>query len=917
VALSYNEIRRRAIEFAREYEDATRENAESQSFYNDFFNIFGIRRRRVASFEEPVKKLGDRRGRIDLFWKGTLLVEQKSKNSDLENAYAQALEYFPNLKEAELPKYVLVSDFQNFELYDLEDGSGVPHKFSLQELPQNVERFAFIAGYRKREYKDHDPVNIEASELMGQVHDALKEAGYVGHELDVLLVRLVFCLFADHTGIFERDQFHFFLEERTHEDGSDLGPMLALLFEVLNTSESDRQRNIDEVLSAFPYINGDLFKERIAIAAFDAVIRQRVLDASLFDWSRISPAIFGSLFQSVMDKQKRRGIGAHYTTEQNILKVIRPLFLDELRDEFERIRKSKSRLRQLHDKLGRLRFLDPACGCGNFLIITYRELRRLEIDILEALFSDRDVQFEMNIARLTKIDVDAFFGIEIEEFPVRIAEVALWLTDHLMNIELSQAFGLYFARIPLRKSPHIHHANALRLDWHAVTAADQNLYVMGNPPFVGKQHRTEAQQSDMEAVFGTTGGAGILDYVAAWYLKASRFIHDQPIKCAFVSTNSICQGEQTPALWKSLIYEQKIKIHFAHRAFAWGSEARGAANVHVVVIGFGKQEVAIKRLFDYDNAKGDPHETRVANINPYLIDYSDKIIEPRTTPICDAPPIIYGSKPVDEGHFFFTNEEKEVFLKAEPAAKKFIRPVIAANEYLYGIGRWCLWLRGATPSELRRMPLVMDRIEKIKVFRKKSKKIPTQEAAKRATEFAEIRQPSRPYVLIPMHTSEDRTYVPFGFFSPDYIVHNSCTCIPDATPFHFGVLSSLMHMTWMRYICGRLESRYRYANTLVYNNFPWPITITAQAKKRIEDAAQMILVARNNHPGSTPADLYDPLTMPTDLSKAHAELDQAVDRAYRSQRFNSERERIEFLFALHDKYTTPLLPVAPAPRRRR
>lgn len=905
MALSYNEIRRRAAEFSHEFRCATRENSETHTFYNAFFNVFGLNRRRVASFEEPVKKLGKDRGRIDLFWKGTLLVEQKSAGLDLKKAYKQALDYFPGLKDEELPQYILCSDFQSFELYDLDEGRC--YSFKLSELPKNVEIFGFIAGYRKREYKDQDPVNIKASELMGEIHDALKGAGYVGSPLELLLVRLLFCLFADDTGIFEKEQFRFYIEERTSEDGSDLGPKLVHLFQVLNTPKDRRSTKLDESLAAFEYINGDLFKENLTVADFDREIRAKLLKACLFDWSRISPAVFGSLFQSVMDKDKRRGVGAHYTTEANILKVIRPLFLDDLQAEFERIRLNKARLRQFHDKLGTLRFLDPACGCGNFLIIAYRELRRLETTVLKAVHGEEGVQLHIDIGQLSKIDVDKFYGIEIEEFPAKIAETALWLTDHLMNMELSQAFGPYYARIPLRKSPHIHHANALRLDWNAVIPAAQLSYIMGNPPFIGKQHRTDDQQADMELVFKGHRGTGILDYVTAWYLKAARFIQGTSIRCAFVSTNSITQGEQVPAIWKPL-YTLKINIHFAHRTFAWGSEARGRAHVHVVIIGFGLSAVDPKRLFDYDDINGDAHETTARNINPYLIDFSDLIIEPRSTPIAECvPKMSFGNMPNDDGHLLMEDDEKKAFLKEEPKAVSVIKPLMGSDEFLNGDKRWCLWLKDASPADLRKLPKVLERVNAVKKYRLASKRQQTKELAKVPSLFGEIRQPSGEYILVPRHSSETRKYVPMGFLPSNVIVHDSCMCIPGGSKIAFGVLSSHMFTTWLRNIGGKIKSDYRISGRLVYNCFPWPLDATEPQKKAIAKAAEAILLERKKHKQSTLSDLYSPATMPADLVKAHRTLDRAVDRAYRPQAFPSERARMEFLFKRYEDQQSPLL----------
>ncbi|HEY0070107.1 MAG TPA: DNA methyltransferase [Chloroflexia bacterium] len=909
MALSWNDIRTRALKFSQDWQSARREVADKQTFYNEFFNIFGITRRRIASFEEAVKKLTRRTGYIDLLWKGMLLVEHKTAGENLDSAYAQALDYFHGLKEEELPQYILVSDFQRFRLYDLETDAS--YDFTLAELHNKVELFGFIAGYKKREFKDQDPVNIEASELMGKLHDALKEGGYTGHDLELFLVRLLFCLFADDTGIFEKDSLHFYLEDRTREDGSDLGPQLAKLFQTLNTPTDKRSPRLDEALAQFPYVNGSLFDDRLPIPDFDAKMRASLIRACYFDWGGISPAIFGSLFQSVMDKVKRRGTGAHYTTEKNIMKILGPLFLDALHAEFATVKHNRNRLLEFHNKLASLTFLDPACGSGNFLILAYRELRLLEIEVLRTLYPS---QLTLDVAVFSRINVDAFYGIEIEEFPARITQVALWLMDHQMNLRLSEAFGQYYVRIPLTVTAHIHNDNALRLDWETVVPKERLSYILGNPPFVAKHLMTDEQGADIDTVFYGVNGAGVLDYVAAWYLKAAQYIQGTAIVCAFVSTNSISQGEQVSVLWQELFNRYRIKIHFAHRTFAWASEARGAAVVHCVIVGFANFDTRPKLLYEYKTPKSEAHEVVVSNISPYLVEAEDFVISKRSTPLANVPSIIFGSKPVDNGNLLFTDEEKAAFLALEPEASAFMRPLVSNKEYLYGENRWCLWLKDVDPAILRKLPRVLERVEAIKEFRLRSKKIPTKQAASLPTLFTEIRQPNSNFIVIPLHTSEERRYVPFGFFTPEYIVHNSCSFVPNASFYHFGVLSSAMHMAWLRAVCGRIKSDFRYSNTLVYNNFPWPQPTPVQGKS-IEAAAHGVLDARAQFPGSTPADLYDPLVMPLSLLKAHQILDRAVDAAYRRQSFDSERHRLEYLFALYQQLTAPLTHEA-APQRR-
>lgn len=916
MALSWNEIKDRALKFSNEFSEAKYEKGETQTFYNEFFNVFGLNRRRVATFEEPVKKLGDKQGFIDLFWGGVMLVEQKSQGRDLKKAKTQALEYFPNLKDEELPRYILLSDFQTFELYDLETDE--EHKFDLKDLYQNVGLFGFIAGYEKKTYKDTEVVNIEASELMGKLYDQLRLSGYPEHDLEVFLTRILFCLFADDSDIWERNLLTQYIEERTAKDGSDLGGKIAKLFETLNTPQEKRSPHLDEHLKRFAYINGGLFAHLVHIPDFDSKMRAVFLECCYFDWKKVSPAIFGSLFQSVSNPQKRRELGEHYTSEQNIFKLIEPLFLDDLWEEFEKIKHNRNKLEEFHNKIASLKFFDPACGCGNFLVVTYRELRRLETKIILTLdaFKKDSGQRRMDVARLSKLDVDNFYGIEIEEFPCKIAEVALWMTDHLMNMELSESLGSFYSRIPLVKSAKIVNANSLTQDWNEVVKPEELNYILGNPPFIGKQMQSKEQTDEIATIFHGVKGTGVLDYVTAWYLKSAQYIRKYShLKCAFVSTNSITQGEQVGILWNELLKNYNIKIHFAHRTFDWCNEARGNAHVHCVIIGFANFDTNKKRLFDYEDIKGEPHEIEVKNINPYLVDYNDLVIVKRSKPLQNSQEIVFGSMPNDGGNLIFnTEKEKNDFVKKEHLSEKYIKELICAEEFINNKKRYCLWLKDVNPMELAKMPMVLDRINKVKALRSQSTRKETRELANTPALFGEIRQPDSNYILVPLHSSENRKYIPIGFFSKNHIANNSCSIVPNATLYDFGVLTSEMHMTWTKYTCGRLESRYRYSNTVVYNNFPFPKDISDKNKQNVEQKAQAVLEVRAKYQntgcefnGCSLAVLYNPETMPPNLMKAHQELDRAVDKCYGKTIFKSERERIEFLFSLYEQYTKPLL----------
>lgn len=951
--LNWNEIKSRAITFSKEWENESSEDAEAKSFWDDFFNVFGISRRRVASFEKSVKKQDGKQGFIDLLWKGVILVEHKSRGLSLDKAFRQAKDYFPGLKDHELPKFILVSDFQLFRLYDLDND--ISSEFALKDFIQNVHLFGFIAGYEKRTYKEQDPANIQAAERMGKLHDALKASGYTGHALEVYLVRLLFCLFAEDTSIFERTQFQDYIDRSTKEDGSDLAMHLAQLFQVMDTPKEKRLKTLDETLDAFPYVNGKLFEEMLPFAAFDSKMREILLFACSLDWSKISPAIFGSMFQAVMNPKERRNLGAHYTSEKNIQKVIKPLFLDSLYAEFERAKGNKNRLNELHLKIANLHFLDPACGCGNFLIISYRELRQLEIEILREL--NKGGQGFLDVREIIRVDVDQFAGIEYDEFPARIAEVAMWLIDHQMNMLVSAEFGQYFVRLPLRKAAKIEHGNALQMDWNKIygsnkcdiyaeevnvlTAQEPEMqyqtlnvhakqvnifsseetyraaqhrkahfdYILGNPPFIGKQLQNAAQKADMSLVFNGVQGAGVLDYVSAWYLKAAQYIQNTQIKVAFVSTNSIAQGEQVGVLWGVLFNFYKIKIHFAHQTFSWRNEAKGNAAVHCVIIGFAAFDLAEKRLYQYENIKSEPAERKVRNINSYLVEGNEVSIESRLKPICKIPEMFKGSQPTDGGNLLFLDEEKQVFLEQEPLAAKWMKPFISAYEFINGHRRWCLWLLDASPNELKQMPLVLKRIDAVKQMRLASAKPATVKWAQFPTLFTENRQPNTHYILVPSVSSENRKYIPMGFLDKNHILNNSCFSIPNADMYIFGQITSMMHMTWVKYTCGRLKSDFRYSNTIVYNNYPFPKNASEANRKKVEEAAQKVLEIRANYPNSSLADLYDPLSMPPDLTKAHQILDKAVDLCYRPQAFSNELSRIEYLFGLYEEYTAPMFKV--------
>ena len=910
--LNWNEIRSKAAHFVREWKDASRENAESQSFWNDFLQVFGVNRRRFAQFEKEVDKAGGKKGYIDLFWPGMLVAEQKSRGKDLDRAFAQAYDYFPGLTDEELPRHVIVSDFERMRVHDLDEGK--EFEFELKDLLDYVDRFGFIAGYERRNYREQDPVNVKAAARMGELHDDLKEAGYEGHKLEIYLVRLLFCLFADNSGIFTPvGAFQDFLMSRTREDGSDLGPTLSTLFEVLNTPHEKRQSTLDEELAAFPYVNGKLFEDRLPTAHFNGEMRKRLIEIGNLDWAAISPAIFGSMFQGAMDAEARRELGAHYTSERNILKLIGPLFLDDLRSEFESIKKRNSRpaLKRFQEKLADLTLFDPACGCGNFLVIAYRELRRLEIEVLRELYKEelRTGQRITNIDDVVRVSVEQCFGIEYEEFPAQIAQVALWLMDHQMNLEIAEKLGEYFTRLPLGRGARIIHGNALRLDWLTCFGEDQPKpfsYILGNPPFAGKKYQTKEQKADLRAVAEGIRRRSNLDYVAGWFIKAAEYMQQyRETQTAFVATNSISQGDNVGILWGELMDNYFASIDFAHRTFRWDNEAAKNAAVHVVIVGFSLGESdARKQLFEYQDARGEPLERRVSNINPYLIDGPEVVIRHRRKLLCEVKPLRWGSMPNDGGNLLLTQEEKEELIRKEPRIETYIRRFMGTDEFLYDKYRYCLWLKNANPSDLKRMPEVLTRVQAVKQKRLKSSRDATVKLAQTPTLFGEDRQPESRFIAIPEISSENRLYLPIGFLSSEIIASNKLYTMEGGTFYEFGVLSSMMHMAWMRYVAGRLESRYQYSNGIVYRNFPWPKP-DGKKRKGVANAAEAVISSRAPYleDGATMADLYDPLTMPPDLVKAHQRLDKAVDLAYRPQKFTTEINRVRFLFERYAEIT--------------
>lgn len=907
---NWRDIADRAVTFVYNYKDASDEAADAKPFWQDLMALFGINARSVGSFEEGVRIYGNAGvAKMDFFAPGRFLIEQKSRGKSLDVAYLQAMQYFGALPEEKRPRYIIVSDFERFHIYDLE----APEKkrkteVLLKDLPKNVKKFGFLLDEEVVEELEEKPVDVRAVYAIGKLHHALRDSNYPSERLAQLLTRLVFCFFADDTEIFERNALKHYLEQNTKEDGSDIGYHLGAIFQVLATPERERQSTIPEELLKLPYVNGGLFSEAIPAVFGTREVRDTLMKCVSFEWSQISPAIFGSMFQSVLDEKERHDLGAHYTSETNILKVINGLFLEELQGKLAKA-KTEEQLRALWSEVAQVTLLDPACGCGNFLVVAYRELRRIETEIIKKLDKGKKgyaaavesgqahigLDEAGGLENLSRLSVENMYGIELESFPAEVAKLSLWLMDHMMNMELGAYYGKPIRKLPLREAPHIMQANALTLDWEHVVPKQKLTHILGNPPFLGSKIMSAEQRAEITSLFNNAKGSGVLDYVTGWYIKAAHYIQGTNISCAFVSTNSITQGEQPAILWGALL-PLGTHIHFAHRTFKWTNEAKGKAAVYCVVIGFGQAEAKNPKLYDYPDIKGEPVRIPAKNINPYLVDAANVLVTSRSKPLCDVPKMEIGNKPIDNGLYLFDNFDKEKFIAVEPESEKYFRKWVGSEQLINGDWKWCLLLKDVTPDMLQKMPHVVRRIGAVQQFRSISKSKPTQKLAETPTRFHVENFQETDYLLIPRVSSERRLYLPMGFLPPEVLASDSAHVIPHATFYHFGILESAMHMAWMRAVAGRLKSDYRYSKDIVYNNFPWPENPTDEQKKKVESCAQAVLDARATHEGATLADLYDPRTMPKDLLDAHHSLDRAVDACYGKKSFPSEPSRLEFLF---------------------
>ena len=929
--LSLNAIRKNCAKFAHEWSDCVGdEKQEGHEFMRELMQCFGITKRKAISYERRSNRASTgRQGYIDALIPGKARIEKKAAGKALDKAEEQALDYNHDLADVETPRLLIISDFRHVRIVDLDsematDGSGDAGRteFRLAQLPDHVDDLKFLAGYGMVQVgsREQEEASIRAARVMADLYEALDGSGYSDHEASIFLIRTLFCLYGDDAGLWERDLFTEFLKTRTREDGSDLGAQLAVLYQTLKTPMECRQSTLDELTARFPYVNGGIFEEQLNIPSFSSAMRDELMRACAFDWSGISPAVFGSLFQAVKSPEARRELGEHYTSETNILKTLGPLFLDELRQKFADHVHDAKKLTDLRKELGELRIMDPACGCGNFLVVAYRELRSLDTEILVRIrelelarkdndefqatmfFDDRGEHAEI------MVQLDHFFGIEIEEWPARIAQTALHLAHHQANREMERLLGQAPSILPLSTSAHITIGNALREDWTQVCTPSPTVRIVGNPPFIGQSMRSEEQTDDLRVVWGDAYD-GYLDYVTGWFIKASQYFHAVPRggRFAFVSTNSIAQGTPVAALFRPLL-EGGWRIRFAHQTFAWTSEAPGAAAVHCVITGFDRgapHEKARPVLFTYLSPKALPEALPVDHINPYLVEGPDIFVDKRTTPLAPILPTVrFGSKPADGGHLIVEAKDYPRFA-ADTIAAKYLRPFRMGREVVRGLDRWCLWMdtEDFDPRDIDRSPILKERVQGCSTFRSHSTKQITKDGAKTAHLFQENHQPPGPYVGIPSVVSETRRFYTVAHFSEDVIAGNQLYTALDPDGFLFAIISSSMLMTWQMTIGGRLESRLRFANKVVWNTLPLP-EVSDKQRAAIIAAGQGVLEARAEQPGVSLADMYNPLAMSPSLLKAHRALDRAVDRAFGARKaLETNEQRLTILFKRYQEMT--------------
>jgi len=927
------EQKKQAKAFIERWGNRGNERQDSQSFWLDLLqSVYGIENpSEYIKFEDKV--MLDHTSFIDGYIEKTkVLIEQKGVNKDLNKAikqsddtyltpFQQAKRYSANLPYSKRPRWIVTCNFKEFYVYDMEQPNGEPKVIKLADLDKEAYRLEFLIDKTNEHLEREMKVSIEAGEIVGKIYESLLKQ-YINpnspeslHAINQLIVRLVFCLYAEDAGIFgHKTMFHDYM---VRFGSRDFRSGLKDLFKILNTPIEDRDPYLDSELNAFPYVNGGMFAENnLEIPNFTDELRELILEhaSSSFDWSEISPTIFGAVFESTLNPETRRSGGMHYTSIENIHKVIDPLFLDELKDELNEIRQFKQpkiverKAKQFQSKLASLTFFDPACGSGNFLTETYISLRRLENEAIRLYMGDA-VALDVG-QELVKVQLNQFYGIEINDFAVSVAKTALWIAESQMLEETADIVYTNIDFLPLKSYTNIVEGNALEVDWETIVPKDKLKYIIGNPPFVGHSIQNAEQKKDMRAIYVDENGkeyslAGKIDYVAGWYFKASELIFGTAAKVAFVSTNSICQGEQVAGVWKPIYDRFNISIDFAYQTFQWNSEAKDKAAVHCIIVGFSSDtNKGIKKLYTSSNTL-----ELVENISPYLLPGKTIFVESLKKPLGNISPMYFGSKPTDGGFFFLTPEEREEFVRKEPQSLKYIRKVLGAQEYINNIERYCLWLVDISPEELKNSPMIYERVRKVREFRLSSKAESTRKFADKATEFKQNAQPNTPYLIIPIVSSENRRYIPIGYIQPDVIATNATQIVPNASLYEFGVITSNVHMAWMRTVAGKLKSDYRYSSTIVYNTFPW-LEISEQDKQKIELTAKEILNVRAKYSTSSLAALYDDHIMPSDLRTAHQKNDRAVMEAYGMTKivdgkktWLTESETVARLFEMYEEIT--------------
>ncbi|MBM6184269.1 class I SAM-dependent DNA methyltransferase [Staphylococcus epidermidis] len=874
------------------------EKQQAQMWIRDFLEIFDIPKQKInIGFEWRINIDGSQKY-ADHLLNGLLLIEMKSKGIKLDKAKSQAYRYVINLDKEDIPKFIILSNFERIQLLDLVN----PQKsidIRVKDLPKYIENFNFLQNKVSEVYIPSNPVNEKAAKMMERLHNNLIKMSYPKNASDLLMTRIVFCLFAEDSGIFNRNQFINYIVNETNENGSDLVDKLSALFQVLNTPENKRFQN--DVLNKFPYVNGGLFKViQPSGLSLNSEIRNNLIQTATLDWSKISPVIFGSMFEGAMDRSRRHSLGAHYTSELNIMKIVNGLFLNDLREEFENIIKIKthdikiSKLEAFHDKLSKLKFLDPACGSGNFLIVAYRELRRLEHEVLDEINQGQTILFD--ITDYIKVDINQFYGFEIVPYAVSVAKIGLWIMDHLMNIEASNLFGRAFLRLPLHASGNLYAVNALTNDWEELVPTKELSYILGNPPFIGARLMSNEQKDSFLKVMNFKN-SGNLDFVSAWYYKTALLMQkNKNIKAALVSTNSIFQGEQASILW-SILFEMGIHINFAHQTFKWDNNG---AIVHVCIAGFSLINDKNKTITSYYDNYSKTKRIKVKNINEYLTDAPIANVRKRSSQISNMPVMNFGSMANDNGHFILNNKEKEELIDTYPEITDFIYSFIGSKEYLRNEQRYILYLKDINIKTLRSNPNIKKRVQQVQEYRLTSKRKKTRELANIPTLLGEDRVSFSNKLIIPRVSSTNRPYMPIGFVNKYTIISDSAFQLVNADLYIFGVLQSKMHTIWVKSVAGRLKSDIRYSNTLVYNTFVFP-KVTHKQKNYIKDLSRNLLKIRHDllDKGNSIADLYDKLFMPIELQNAHKKLDNAIEYLYRKEPFRDDNDRLAFLIKLY------------------